>query len=145
VRDGEELLTERMVELVTKYGCYEYRRITALLQREGWEVNLKVVERLWRKEGLKVRQKQPKWKRLWMNDGSCIWLRALFKDHVWSYNFIATRTEDGRALRILTFIDEYTRECLASKVARRLRSQDLLVQIMGRSLRQNLSGIGWNY
>ena len=110
IRDGEDRLIESMVDLATKYGRYGYRRITALLQREGWEVNHKRVERLWRKEGLKVPQKQPKRKRLWLNDGSCIRLRPLFKDHVWSYDFVATRTEDGRALRILTLIDE----CMSS-------------------------------
>ena len=94
-RDGEALLVERMIELATKYGPYGYRRITALLQREGFEVNHKRVERLWRIEGLKVPQKQPKRKRLWFNDGSCIRLRPQFKDHVWSYDFVATRTKDG--------------------------------------------------
>ena len=113
IRDDEELLIKRMGELATKYGRYGYRRITALLQREGFQVNHKRVERIWRKEGLKVPQKQPKRKRLWFNDGSCIRLRPQFKDHVWSYDFVATRTEDGRPLRIFTLIDEYTRECLA--------------------------------
>ena len=118
IRDDEELLIKRMIELATKYGRYGYRRITALLQREGFQINHKRVERLWRREGLKVPQKQPKRKRLWFNDGSCIRLRPQFKDHVWSYDFVATRTEDGRPLRILTLIDEYTRECLTLKVAR---------------------------
>ena len=125
----EERLIEQMINLATKYGRYGYCRITALLRREGWEVNHKRVERLWRKEGLKVPQKQPKRKRLWLNDGSCIRQKPQFKDHVWSYDFVATRTEDGRTLRILTLIDEYTRECLALKVARRLRSQDVLEQL----------------
>ena len=123
VRDGEELLIKRMIELATKYGRYGYRRITALLKREGFQVNHKRIERLWRKEGLKVPQKQPKRKRLWFNDGSCIRLRPQFRDHVWSYDFVATRTEDGRPLRILTLIDEYTREYLALRVARKLNSQ----------------------
>ena len=129
VRDGEERLIECIIEPATKYGRYGYRRITALLQREGWEVNHKRVERLWRREGLKVPQKQPKRKRLWLNDGSCVRRKPQFKDHVWSYDFVATRTEDGLPLRILTLIDEYTRECLALKVARRLRSQDVLEQL----------------
>ena len=129
MRDGEALLTERMIELATKYGRYGYRRITALLQIEGFPVNHKRVERIWRREGLKVPPKQPKRKRLWLNDGSCVRLRPQFKDHVWSYDFVATRTEDGRALRILTLIDEYTRECLALKVARKLNSQDVLEQL----------------
>ena len=126
IRGDEELLIKRMIELATKYGRYGYRRITALLQREGFQINHKRVERLWQKEGLKVPQKQPKRKRLWFNDGSCIRLRPQFKDHVWSYDFVATRTEDGRPLRILTLIDEYTRECPALKVARKLNSQDVL-------------------
>ena len=129
MRDGEALLTERMIELATKYGRYGYRRITALLQIEGFQVNHKRVERIWRREGLKVPPKQPKRKRLWLNDGSCVRLRPQFKDHMWSYDFVATRTEDGRALRILTLIDEYTRECLALKVARKLNSQDVLEQL----------------
>ena len=129
IRDGEERLTGRMIELATQYGRYGYRRITALLRREGFQINYKRVERLWRKEGLKVPQKQPKRKRLWFNDGSCIRLRPQFKDHVWSYDFVSTRTEDGRPLRILTLIDEYTRECLVLKVARRLRAQDVLEQL----------------
>ena len=129
MRDGEALLTERMIELATKHGRYGYRRITALLQIESFQVNHKRVERIWRREGLKVPPKQPKRKRLWLNDGSCVRLRPQFKDHVWSYDFVATRTEDGRALRILTLIDEYTRECLALKVARKLNSQDVLEQL----------------
>ena len=100
IRDDEELLIKRMVELATKYGRYGYRRITALLQREGFQVNHKRVERIWRKEGLKVPQKQPKRKRLWFNDGPCICLRPQFKDHLWSYDSVAARTEDGQPLRI---------------------------------------------
>jgi len=99
-----------MIELATQYGRYGYRRITALLQREGFRVNPKRIERLWRREGLKVPQKQPKRKRLWLNDGSCIRMRPQFKDHVWSYDFVATRTHDGRPIRMLTVIDEYSRE-----------------------------------
>ena len=84
IRDGEDRLVERMIELATKYGRYGYRRITALLERDGFKVNHKRVERLWQREGLKVPQKQPKKKRLWLNDGSCIRLKPQFKDHVWS-------------------------------------------------------------
>jgi len=141
VRDGEALLTERMIGLATKYGRYGYRRITALLQREGFQVNHKRVERLWRREGLKVPQKQPKRKRLWFNDGSCVRLRPQFRYHVWSYDFVATRTEEGRPLRILTLIDEYTRECLVLKVARRLRSQDILEQLGYLFIYRGLPGL----
>lgn len=92
-------------------------------------MNHKRVERLWRREGLKVPQKQPKRKRLWWNDGSCVRLRPQFRDHVWSYDFVSSRMEDGRPLKMLTVIDEYSRECLAIKVRRQLRSQDVLEQL----------------
>jgi len=122
----EEILTARMVELATRYGRYGYRRITALLRQEGWEVNHKRIERIWRKEGLKVPQKQPKRARLWLNDGSCIRLRPEHRDHVWSYDFVMARTTEGRAFRILTILDEYTRECLAILVKRHITSQDVI-------------------
>jgi len=118
-----------MVKLASRYGRYGYRRITALLRQEGWEVNHKRVERIWRQEGLKVPQKQPKRGRLWLNDGSCIRLRPEHRDHVWSYDFVAARTVDGRAFRILTILDEYSRECLAMRVARRITSQDVIDQL----------------
>ena len=124
--DDEEPLTNRIVELATKYGRYGYRRITGKLRDEGWRVNHKRVERIWREEGLKVPPKQPKRGRLWLNDGSCIRLRPAYKDHVWSYDFVADRTKDGRPLKMLTIIDEYSRECLAIKVARSIRSEDVL-------------------
>ena len=93
---------------------------------EGWEVNHKRVERIWRQEGLKVPRRQPKRGRLWLNDGSCIRLRPLHKNHVWSYDFVSTRTHDGRALKLLTVLDEYTRQCLAIKVGRKTRAHDVL-------------------
>ena len=123
----EEQLTGDIVALATRYGRYGYRRITVLLNNEyGWRVNHKRVERIWRKEGLKVPQKQPKRKRLWLNDGSCIRLRPEYKDHVWSYDFVMARTSDGRAFRMLNIIDEYTRECLAILVKRKITSQDVI-------------------
>jgi len=100
-----------------------------MLRQEGWQVNHKRVERIWRKEGLKVPQKQPKRRSLWLNDGSCIRLRPQFKDHVWSYDFVTDRTADGRAFRILNIIDEYTRECLAMLVKRHITSQDVIDQL----------------
>ena len=119
-------LTAAIVGLASQYGRYGYRRITALLRAEGWPVNHKRVERIWRREGLKVPQKQPKRGRLWLNDGSCIRLRPSWRHHVWAYDFVQGRTHDGRAFRMLTVIDEYSRECLAIEVARRLRSDDVL-------------------
>lgn len=112
VVDEEERLTARVIELATQYGRYGYRRITALLRQEGWNINHKRVERIWRMEGLKVPKKQPKRKRLWLNDGSCIRLRPEYKDHVWSYDFVMARTSEGIAFRMLNIIDEYSRECL---------------------------------
>ena len=126
----EKRLTGDILALATKYGRYGYRRITALLNNEkGWRVNHKRVERIWRREGLKVPKKQPKRSRLWLNDGSCIRLRPEYKDHVWSYDFVTARTANGRAFRILTVIDEYSRECLALLVNRRITSLDVIDQL----------------
>jgi putative transposase len=128
-RDDEKPLTRRIVELASAFGRYGYRRITALLRREGWRVNHKRVERIWKREGLKVPKKQPRRGRLWLNDGSCIRLRPERKDHVWSYDFVHDRTADGLSIRLLVVIDEYTRECLAIDVARRLTSDDVLERL----------------
>jgi transposase InsO family protein len=123
----EKQLINDIIALATKYGRYGYRRITALLNNEqGWRVNHKRVERIWRKEGLKVPKKQPKRGRLWLNDGSCIRLRPEYKDHVWSYDFMIDRTANGRAFKILNIIDEYTRECLAILIARKIKNQDVI-------------------
>jgi transposase InsO family protein len=121
----EPPLTHRVVELATQYGRYGYRRITALLRREGWAVNHKRVERLWRQDGLKVPQKQPKRRRLWLNDGSCVRLRPEFRGHVWSYDFMLDHTHDGRAFRMLNVLDEFSRECLAIRVGRHLTAEDV--------------------
>ena len=138
VASDEPRLVRRIVELATQYGRYGYRRITALLQRERWCVNHKRVERLWRREGLKIPKRQPKRRRLWLNDGSCVRLRAAYRDHVWSYDFVLTRTHDGRAVRMLTIIDEYTRECLAIDVARRLTSEDVLERLTDLFIRRGV-------
>jgi transposase InsO family protein len=126
LRDDEDVLTTRVVQLAACYGRYGYRRVTALLRREGYRVNHKRVERIWRQEGLRVPQRQPKKGRLWLNDGSCVRLRPEYRDHVWSYDFVHDQTRDGRGIRILCVIDEYTRECLALKAARNLNSDDVL-------------------
>jgi putative transposase len=126
ILEDEVLLTQRVIALASQYGRYGYRQITGMLRNEGWIVNHKRVERIWRKEGLKVPKKQPKRGRLWLNDGSIVRLRASFAKHVWSYDFMEDRTHDGRKYRILNVIDEYTRECLAIKVARRLNHRDVL-------------------
>ena len=116
-------------DLARAYGRYGYRRITMMLRDEGWNVNHKRIERLWRLEGLKVPVKQPKRRRLWFSDGSCVRLRPQHRDHVWSYDFVFSRTHDGRPIRMLTMIDEFTRECLAIDVSRRLTSEDVLERL----------------
>jgi putative transposase len=119
VQDDEKQLPADIVALARQYGRYGYRRITALLRRSGWVVNKKRVERIWRREGLKVPHKQPKRGRLWLADGSCIRLRPEHRNHVWSYDFVEDRTHDGRKFRMLNVIDEYSRQCLAIRVRRR--------------------------
>ena len=125
-RSDEEALTADIIRLASRYGRYGYRRITAMLRSEGWTVNAKRVERIWRREGLKVPQKQPKRWRLWLNDGSYIRLRPEHPNHVWSYDFVEGRTHNGRKFRMLNIIDEFTRECLAIRIDRKLNSTDVI-------------------
>jgi transposase InsO family protein len=112
--------------LTRQYGRYGYRKIAALLRQAGWLVNDKRVERIWRCEGLKVPTKQPKRGRLWLNDGSCVRLRAERTNHVWSYDFVEDRTHEGKKYRMLNVVDEFTRECLSIRVNRRLNSTDVI-------------------
>jgi putative transposase len=125
-RPGEEALTAAVVGLASAYGRYGYRRVTALLRAAGWRVNAKRVERIWRREGLKVPRKQPKRGRLWLADGSCVRLRPERPNHVWAYDFVQDRTRDGRVPRMLVVVDEFSRECLAIRVGRRLGSEEVL-------------------
>jgi transposase InsO family protein len=124
--EDEAPLVQRVVALASQYGRYGYRRITALLRGEGWHVNHKRVARLWRREGLKVPQKQPKRGRLWLTDGSCLRLRPTHRHHVWAYDFVSDRTHDGRPVKILAVVDEYSRECLTLRVARQCRATDVI-------------------
>jgi putative transposase len=119
-RADEDALTRAIVELAAEYGRYGYRRITALLQQDGWVVGKDRVQRIWRREGLKVPKRHRPRGRLWLNGGSCLRLRPERSNHVWSYDFVEGQTHDGRRFRVLTLIDEYTRECLALHVARRI-------------------------
>jgi putative transposase len=125
-KTDEDALCSDIIKLATQYGRYGYRRIAALLRDSGWRVNHKRVERIWRQEGLKVPKKQPKRGRLWLNDGSCVRLRPTHRNHIWSYDFVMDRTHDGRPIKILTLIDEYSCQCLAIIVDRSIKSDDVL-------------------
>ena len=129
VREDEAPLVSRIIELAGLYGRYGTPRIAALLHGEGWRVNHKRVERIWRQAGLKVPQKQCQRGRLWLNDGSCIRLRPEHANHVWAYDFVTARTHDGRAFRLLTIVDEFSRECLSIDVARGFRGDDVLERL----------------
>lgn len=122
----EQRLTADIIALAKDYGRYGYRRIHALLGNAGWQVSLSVVERIWRREGLKVPKRQPKRRRLWLGDGSCIRLRPQHRGHVWSYDFVEDQTHNGRKYRMLNIIDEFSRECLAMVPLRRFRSNDVI-------------------
>ena len=125
-RDDEAALTADLIALAERYGRYGYRKIAALLKAAGWFVNDKRVERIWRREGLKVPARQPKRGRIWDGDGSCLRLRPERRDHVWSYDFVEARTHEGRRFRTLNVVDEFTRECLAIRVARKLKAIDVI-------------------
>jgi putative transposase len=127
--EDEVGLTAAIISYATRYGRYGYRRIPAFLHGDGWVVNHKRLERIWGQEGLQVPRKQPKRSRLWLSDGSCVRLRPCWPNHVWSYDFVMARTHDGKAFRMLTIIDEYTRECLAIEVSRRLDADAVLYRL----------------
>ena len=136
--DDEVLLTTNIVSLARHYGRYGYRRITAMLRADGWGVNHKRVERIWRQEGLKVPARQPERGRLWLNDGSCIRLRPEHRNHVCAYDFVFDRTREGRPLKLLNVVDEFTRECLTIDVARKQTSRDVLRTLAQLMLRHGI-------
>lgn len=121
-RPDEVELTQNIVYLASEYGRYGYRRVTAMLNENGIDVGKDRVQRIWRREGLKVPKKQPKRARLWLNDGSCTRLRPAYPNHVWSFDFVEAQTHDGRRIRLMTLIDEFSRKCLAIHVARRINA-----------------------
>ena len=138
IRDDEEALRADIIALATRFGRYGYRRITALLRQLGWQVNHKRVERIWRREGLRVPMRQRKQGRLWLGDNSLFRLRSERVDHVWAYDFVACRTHLGKPIRLLTVIDEWSRECLAIKVAPRLQSDDVLATLTELMMRRGV-------
>jgi putative transposase len=115
-----------VIELARQYGRYGYRKIAALLRQAGWSVSDGRVERIWKREGLKVPYKQPKRGRLWLTDGSCIRLRAERPNHVWAYDFVEDRTHDSRKYRMLNVVDEFTHECMAIRINRKLKAIDVI-------------------
>ena len=125
-RDGERELVSRMLELVKKHPRYGYRFVWALLREEGFKINRKRVYRLWRREGLKVPVKRHKRRRLGNSGNGIVRHRATQRDHVWAWDFVHDRTEDGRPLKWLSIVDEYTRECLALEVRRSFKSGDVI-------------------
>jgi transposase InsO family protein len=125
-RNDEDELTRAIVTLASQYGRYGYRRITALLRRAGWSVGKDRVERIWRREGLKVPKKQKPRGWLWLNNGSCVRLRPEHANHVWSYDFVSAKTHDGRTARMLNLIDERRRECLLIRAERRWSSAKVI-------------------
>jgi putative transposase len=134
----QKKLKARVIHLASEYGRYGYRQITGLLNMEGWKVSHDRVFSIWQREGLRVPARQPKKSRLWLNDGSCIRQRAEYKNHVWSYDFVSDQTHDGRKIKILNIVDEFTRECLLSLVARRIRSGDLIFALADLFLKHGL-------
>jgi putative transposase len=137
-RADEDALTHAIIQLASQYGRYGYRRITALLQRAGWRVGKDRVERIWRREGLKVPQKQKPRGRLWLNDGSCVRLRPERSNHVWSWDFMSHRTHDGRSVRILNLIDEHTRRSLAILPRRRWNSHQVIEAVADAMLENGI-------
>jgi putative transposase len=127
--DEDKALVGDMKRLSRLHPRYGYRRITALLRTEGWTVNRKRVYRLWRQEGLKVPGKKGKHKRLGDSENSCLRQRAEHINHVWSYDFVTDQTQDGRRLKLLVVLDEYTRESLTIEVARRLKAPDVIATL----------------
>lgn len=134
----EAELTADIIRLASQYGRYGYKKVTALLRVEGWRVNHKRVERIWRQEGLRVPERHKKRGRLYLNDGSCIRLRSCWKNHVWAYDFVFARLMDGTKIRFLTVVDEYTRECLALHVAYRLKSDDVMEVLTGLFIQRGI-------
>jgi putative transposase len=125
-RDDERALVKRMLELVRQRPRFGYRRIAALLRKEFWRASATRIYRLWRREGLKVPQKNRKCRRLGKSENGCHRRRALHKDHVWCWDFVFDQTTSGSTLKWLSIVDEYTRECLALKVDRSITSEDVI-------------------
>jgi transposase InsO family protein len=116
--------------MASTYGRYGYRFIAGMMRNAGWsQATASKVARIWREESLKIPQKQPPRGRLWLNDGSCMRLRATYPNHVWSYDFIQIRDAYGGKIRMLTMIDEFSRKCLSIHCSRRIGSIQVIEQL----------------
>ena len=126
-RPRQVQLQERIVALSWRYPRYGYRRIRALLAREGWSVSHKQGLRIRRKEGLKVRPKPQRIPRQGVSTGFPT--QAIYRNHVWTWDFIFDRTDKGSTLKMLTMLDEFTRQCVAMRVERQIRSDQVLATL----------------
>jgi len=126
----EAQLVARIHELVRQHPRFGYRRITAMLKREGFDAGLDRVYRLWRREGLKVPKKPTKKRRLGSSANGCVRQRVERRNQVWAWDFIFDRTSNGTSLKWLSVVDEFTRECLCLKVSRRMTSRDI-IEVLG--------------
>ncbi len=122
----DDSLRLALVRLAKQYGRYGYRKIAALLRVEGWQVNHKKVERLWREEGLQIPQRHRKRKRLYRKDSSVIRLRPRYQNHIWSIDFVHDKLASGRPYKMLTVLDEYSREALCVAVKPRMGNAEVL-------------------
>jgi hypothetical protein len=136
--DFDDFIRRRTIEIASQYGRYGYERVTEMIRGEGYLVNKKRIELIWRQEGLKVPSKQPKRARLWLCDGSTIRHRPEYRNHVWSYDFVSEQTYDGRKFRILNIMDEYSRELLVCFVARKITAQDVIFVLADLFLKHGL-------
>jgi len=134
------LVRQAVVNYATEYGRYGYRAVSDLMRQDGWGINHKRVERIWKQEGLKVPHKHRPRKRLWLNDGSCVRLRPEWENHVWAYDFVQCRTINGKPFRILVVIDEFSRQCLALHVARSIRSEQVMHVLADLFLEHGIPG-----
>jgi hypothetical protein len=147
-------LTRNIILIASNYRRYGYRRVTAMLNDSGMAVGKDRLQRRAlvchrsedhgerRREGLKVPQKQPKRSRLWLNDGSCIRLRPEHPKHVWSFDFVEAATHDGRHIRLMTLIDEFTRKCLPIRVARRINAIGVIETLADAMLYEGVPAVG---
>ncbi len=133
--EKDRVLVERMRELSGQYPRYGYRRVWASLRREGWRVNRKRVQRLWQQAGLRVRTVQARRRRVGSGGNSCVVRRSEYPNHVWSYDFLMDQTEDGRRLKLMPVVDEYTRECLSIEVDRSITSKEV-AQVLWRLMEE---------